>query len=72
MTTTLRDELKKRKPFASIEQEAMLAIMRTSDLLENRLARLLREYGLTMSQYNVLRILRGEASPCRAWKSPSG
>ena len=59
MTRTLGEELKKRKPFASVEQEAMLAIMRTSDLLENRLARLLREYGLTMSQYNVLRILRG-------------
>jgi DNA-binding MarR family transcriptional regulator len=63
MAITLRDELKKRKPFASVEQEAMLAIMRTSDLLENRLARLLREYGLTMSQYNVLRILRGEGKP---------
>lgn len=63
MSVTLRDELKKRGPFASIEQEAMLAILRTSDLLENRMARLLREYGLTMSQYNVLRILRGEAQP---------
>ena len=41
----------------------MLAIMRTSDLLENRLARLLREHGLTLSQYNVLRILRGEGKP---------
>ena len=36
---------------------------RTSDLLENRLARLLREHGLTPSQYNVLRILRGEGAP---------
>lgn len=59
----LRDELKKRGPFSSVEQEATLAIMRTSDLLENRLARLLREYGLTSSQYNVLRILRGEGKP---------
>ncbi len=41
----------------------MLAIMRTSDLLENRLARLLREFGLTKTQYNVLRILRGEDKP---------
>ncbi|WP_397568311.1 MarR family winged helix-turn-helix transcriptional regulator [Schlesneria sp. T3-172] len=63
MTSTLRDELKKRGPFASIEQEAMLAILRTSDLLENRMARLMREYGLTLSQYNVLRILRGEGKP---------
>lgn len=41
----------------------MLAIMRTSDLLENRMARLLREHGLTLTQYNVLRILRGEGKP---------
>ncbi|MCR9295525.1 MAG: MarR family transcriptional regulator [bacterium] len=59
----MKDELKKRGPFDSLEQEAMLAIMRTSDLLENRMARLLREHGLTLTQYNVLRILRGEGKP---------
>ena len=63
MAPSLQHELKKRGPFASLEQETTLAILRTSDLLENRLARLLREYGLTMSQYNVLRILRGEGTP---------
>jgi DNA-binding MarR family transcriptional regulator len=63
MPPALREELKKRGPFDSLEQEATLAIMRTSDLLENRLARLFREYGLTLSQYNVLRILRGEGKP---------
>lgn len=63
MAPSLKDELKKRGPFDSLEQEAMLAIMRTSDLLENRMARLLREHGLTLTQYNVLRILRGEGKP---------
>lgn len=63
MSRSLQDELKKRGPFQSLEQEATLAIMRTSDLLENRLARLLRDYGLTLTQYNVLRILRGERAP---------
>lgn len=63
MSPTLKDELKKRGPFDSVEQEATLAILRTSDLLENRIARLLRGFGLTMSQYNVLRILRGEGEP---------
>ncbi|TWT32067.1 MarR family winged helix-turn-helix transcriptional regulator [Blastopirellula retiformator] len=63
MAPTLQSELKKRGPFDSLEQEAMLALMRTSDLLENRLARLFREYGLTLTQYNVLRILRGEGKP---------
>lgn len=63
MARALQHELKKRNPFDSVEQEAMLSIMRTSDLLENRLARLLREHGLTLSQYNILRILRGEGKP---------
>lgn len=63
MTSTLRSELKKRGPFDSVQQEATLAVMRSSDLLENRLARLLREHNLTLSQYNVLRILRGEGKP---------
>ncbi|MEM9826234.1 MAG: MarR family transcriptional regulator [Planctomycetota bacterium] len=63
MPPALQDELKKRGPFDSVQQEATLAILRTSDLLENRIARLLRAHGLTMSQYNVLRILRGEGKP---------
>lgn len=63
MSPSLQNELKKRNPFDSVEQEAMLALMRTTDLLENRLARLFREYGLTLTQYNVLRILRGVGKP---------
>ncbi|WP_372718634.1 MarR family winged helix-turn-helix transcriptional regulator [Novipirellula sp.] len=59
----LSDELKKKHPFKSVEQEAMLSIMRTSDLLENRAARLLRNYQLTPSQYNAMRIMRGEGKP---------
>lgn len=59
----LQKELKKRGGFESPQQEAALNILRTSDLIENRLGRLFREYGLTPSQYNVLRILRGEGKP---------
>lgn len=59
----LQQELKKRHPFESAEREALLNVLRTSDLFQNRLGRLFREYGLTGSQYNVLRILRGEGKP---------
>jgi DNA-binding MarR family transcriptional regulator len=52
-------ELKQNKPFASPVQEAVLGIKRTAALLDLRLADLLRPYGLTPTQYNVLRILRG-------------
>src|ERR1700692_2438086 len=59
----LQQELKKKRPFESPEQEAALNVLRTNDQLQIRFARLFREYGLTPSQYNVLRILRGEGKP---------
>ena len=60
-TPKLQHELKKKRPFESLEEEAALNIVRTSDQLQIRFARLLREYGLTSpTQYNILRILRGE------------
>jgi DNA-binding MarR family transcriptional regulator len=59
----LQDELKKRQPFDSVEQEAILNLMRTTDLVQIRFDRLFREHALTPSQYNVLRILRGAGKP---------
>lgn len=59
----LQREIKKKHPFGSPEQEAMLNLLRSSDRFNNRFHRLFREYGLTASQYNVLRILQGEGQP---------
>ena len=59
----LQQELKKKQPFDSPEQEATLNIIRTNDQFQNRFGRLFRQFGLTSSQYNVLRILRGEGKP---------
>src|SRR4051794_22944270 len=59
----LQDEIKKRRPFESLHEEAMLSLGRTHDQFGIRLSRLFREFGLTPSQYNVLRILRGEGQP---------
>src|SRR5689334_13063057 len=59
----LQRELKKKRPFDSPEQEAMLNIARTADRFGICFARLFRGHGLTPSQYNVLRILRGEGRP---------
>ncbi len=60
---SLQRELKKKRPFESLEQEATLNILRTNDQYLIRFSRLLRPYGLTPSQYNILRILRGEGAP---------
>jgi len=60
---SLQRELGKKNPFESPEKEAMLNIVRTSDQFQNRLGKLFRSFGLTGSQHNVLRILRGEGRP---------
>jgi DNA-binding MarR family transcriptional regulator len=64
---TLRDELKMSKPFKSVEEEALLSIARTAALLEHAGAEALKPFKLTITQYNVLRILRGAGDPglCR-------
>jgi len=63
-TPKLQHELKKKRPFELLEEEAALNIVRTSDQMQIRLARLLREFGLSSpTQYNILRILRGEGKP---------
>lgn len=59
----LQQELKKKAPFTSLEQEAALNVLRTNDQLQICFTRLFRDFGLTPSQYNILRILRGEGKP---------
>ncbi len=60
---SLQRELKKRKPFGSLGQEAILNVLRTNDQFQICFSRLFRPVGLTPSQYNILRILRGEGAP---------
>jgi len=55
----LREAIKQRKPFQSLQQEVFLEVLRTGHALVHDLVELLRPHGLTQPQYNVLRILRG-------------
>ncbi len=57
--TTIAEELKQTKPFHSLEQEVMLALARTADHLQAKVAAVLKPFGVSPTQYNVLRILRG-------------
>lgn len=59
MKSHLQREIKQTKPFATPSAEALLSILRTATILEHGTNELLRPYGITMTQYNVLRILRG-------------
>jgi len=58
-TGNLQREIRQTKPFLSIGQEAVLAILRTADDLRHQLTELMAPHGVTVQQYNVLRILRG-------------
>jgi DNA-binding MarR family transcriptional regulator len=55
----LRHEIRQRRPFQSLQQEAYLNLARTHAALEEALERVLAGHGVTQQQYNVLRILRG-------------
>ncbi len=59
MTGKLQAEIKQKVPFASVEEEVYLNLLRTADALSQNVETLLRASGLSATQYNVLRILRG-------------
>jgi MarR family transcriptional regulator, 2-MHQ and catechol-resistance regulon repressor len=62
-SSQLQAEIKKRRPFESPAQEAWLNLVRSSSQLQIHFDRLFATFGLTSSQYNILRILRGEGQP---------
>jgi DNA-binding MarR family transcriptional regulator len=57
--SALKEEISQKRAFSSPEQEAVLNLLRTADCLERALQRKIRPWGITSTQYNVLRILRG-------------
>lgn len=65
MPGKLAAEIQQTKPFALLEEEAALNIIRTAETLGQAMAAFLRDFELSPTQYNVLRILRG-AEPAGA------
>ena len=67
MSPSLQQDIRQTKPFSSLQQEAYLSVVRTSSALTDMVEDLLKPFGITGTQYNVLRILRGagEGGLCR-------
>ncbi len=66
---SLKLEIVQERPFSSAEEETLLNLLRTADSLSRALHRKTRDWGVTSTQYNVLRILRGaepRGLPCAA------
>jgi DNA-binding MarR family transcriptional regulator len=57
--SAVQEEIRQRRPFSSQAEEAVVALVRTADLLRRALTHIVEPRGLTLQQYNVLRILRG-------------
>jgi MarR family transcriptional regulator, organic hydroperoxide resistance regulator len=58
-SSTVQDEIGQRRPFHSLKAEVAVSILRTAALLERHFAQVVSRTGVTVQQYNVLRILRG-------------
>lgn len=56
---TIGQDIAQRKPFRSKRQEALVALVRTTDMVRRLASDSFSPYGITPQQYNVLRILRG-------------
>lgn len=58
MSTLIKEKLKVSK-FKSIEQEAMLSFFVSSNAVKNKFEEVCNAHGVSGSQFNVLRILKG-------------
>lgn len=52
-------ELKQKVPFRTRQDETVVTLLRTADVVRRTIARVIEPGGITLQQYNVLRILRG-------------
>ena len=56
---SLQREIKQTKPFANPASEATVSLLLTADLVRRAVTAVVEPAGITLQQYNVLRILRG-------------
>lgn len=61
-TSTIQEDIKQSLPFRSKSHEAYVTLLRTADDSKRLMTHILEPEGVTLQQYNVLRILRGAGS----------
>jgi DNA-binding MarR family transcriptional regulator len=60
---TIEEAIKQKKPFRTEHQRAMVNLIFTTTQIREKIKKSLKPYGITMQQYNVLRILKGAGEP---------
>ena len=63
---SIQSEIQQTKPFNTLEEEALVSLQRTADRFHWRMSEMLKAHGLSPTQYNALRILRGAKDEGRA------
>jgi DNA-binding MarR family transcriptional regulator len=58
-TSAVQSEIGQSKPFRSLAQEATIGLLRTASVVRRAVARVVEPAGLSLAQYNALRIVRG-------------
>ena len=56
---TIREEIRQRRAFSSVAEEGVVTLVATADRVRDGLSHEVARHGITLQQYNVLRILRG-------------
>ena len=59
----IADDIKQGRAFRDKSTEAAIALLRTANVLHRRAEAISQREGLSLQQYNVLRILRGARGP---------
>ena len=57
--SAVQQEIGQTAPFRSPAQEATVALLRTASIVSRALSRVVEPFGLSLAQYNALRIVRG-------------
>lgn len=55
----LQQELRQTRPFSSLASAGVIGLIRSADVVRRVMADVVAPHGITLQQYNVLRILRG-------------
>lgn len=59
----IEEAIQQKRPFRNSAQRVIVNLIYTTNWLTNHLREHLKPFGITMQQYNVLRILRGAGKP---------
>lgn len=57
---TLEESIRQGTPFSSQKEKAVINLMFTYGWVSSQVQAMLKEHGLSLQQYNILRILRGQ------------